>query len=60
MENKRQWGKNSVNIQGRIMVLVHHLSSYSYLYIFISIPIKDMAQSGIHYKKVNCYGEITL
>ena len=50
-------GDNSVNKQGRIMVLMHCLSSHSYLYTNRFNPFrtfKDMARTDIHYEKVNC------
>ena len=59
-------GDNSLNKQGRIMVLVHCLSSHSYLHLYTKFyfnpfsTFKDMARTDINFEKVNCYGEITL
>ena len=57
-------GDYSVNIQSRIMVLVHGTSSHWHLSINkVSFnpfsTFKDMARTDIQYEKVNCYGEIT-
>jgi len=57
-------GDNYVNIQGRIMVIVHCPSSHCHLSIKFHFnpfsTVKYMARTDIHYEKVNCYGEITL
>ena len=56
-KNKWLWGDNTVNIQGRIMVLVHCPSSHWHLSIkqvsFQSLKyFQDMARTGNNYEKL--------
>ena len=50
MTNTKLWGYNSVNIQGRIMVLVHCPSSHCHLSIN-QVSFQDMARTHIHYEQ---------
>ena len=53
MSNTKLRGNNSVNIQGRIMVLVHCPSTHCHLSInHVSFrAFQDMARTGINYEK---------
>jgi len=58
MTNTKLWGDNSVNIQGRIMVLVHYPSSHYHLSIN-QVSFQSLL-SGLATLMKNGYGEITL